>query len=178
MKKLTSILLLVVILSACAGSSANAPSIEVQGAWVRAPGMVQSSVLQKEMQTPTVEIMPGMSQGMAGPRVGEQPGSFNGAAFMVLRNRGSMPDHLLRVESDIAQVVELYENQMQNEGMSMRLVESVEVPANGQVEFKPGGLYMMLVGVKHTLQVGDQVTLILVFEISGKIIVKATVRAL
>ena len=51
------------------------------------------------------------------------------------------------------------------------------VPAGGQAELKPGGLHIMLIGLKRELNQGDAVRLILVFEKSGEIIVDAQVRA-
>ncbi|MCK4899380.1 MAG: copper chaperone PCu(A)C, partial [Anaerolineales bacterium] len=53
----------------------------------------------------------------------------------------------------------------------------VDVPARGQVELKPGGLHIMLIGLSRDLKAGDQVSLSLGFEKSGEIKVEAEVRA-
>jgi hypothetical protein len=65
---------------------------------------------------------------------------------------------------------------MKDNVMSMSPVEAIEVPANGQVELKPGGYHVMLVGLKQDLKVGDIVKLTLVFEKAGRIDVEAEVK--
>jgi copper(I)-binding protein len=51
----------------------------------------------------------------------------------------------------------------------MKSRENIEIPANGEVEFKPGGLHIMLVELKQPLAVGDEVQLTLRFEKAGEI---------
>lgn len=53
---------------------------------------------------------------------------------------------------------------------------TLEVPAKGQVELKPGGYHVMLIGVKRDLKVGDKFSLELQFEKSGAITVEAEVK--
>jgi copper(I)-binding protein len=96
---------------------------------------------------------------------------------MVLRNNSAVADKLLRAESDVAGAVELHISEMQGEVMTMRPIEYVEVPANGEAELKPGGMHVMLIGIKHDLKPGEKVKLVLVFEKAGRIDVEAEVRA-
>jgi copper(I)-binding protein len=59
----------------------------------------------------------------------------------------------------------------------MRQVEGgIDIPANGQVELKPGGFHVMLIGLTRDLNVGDSVQLTLTFEKAGQIPVTAQVR--
>lgn len=60
--------------------------------------------------------------------------------------------------------------------MTMREVPSIEVPADGSVELKPGGLHIMLLDVKKTLAVGDTIEVTLTFENAGEVTVTAEVR--
>ena len=60
--------------------------------------------------------------------------------------------------------------------MTMRQVPSIEVPADGSVELKPGGLHIMLLDVKKTLAVGDTLEVTLTFENAGEVTATAEVR--
>jgi hypothetical protein len=94
-----------------------------------------------------------------------------------LQNNGSTADRLVGAESDVAEAVELHISEMKGEVMTMRPIEYVEVPANGQAELKPGGMHIMLIGLKRDLKAGEKVALTLVFENGGRIDVEAEVRA-
>ena len=85
--------------------------------------------------------------------------------FLTVVNDGDVDDRLLRVESDIAQRVELH--QMRNDGGVMRmraLPDGVVVPAHGKLELKPGGYHLMLMDLKRTLKAGEKISLELRFE--------------
>ena len=51
--------------------------------------------------------------------------------------------------------------------MEMREVEDLNIPANGQIRFEPGGKHLMLMGPKEHLTTGQKVDMTLVFK-SGK----------
>lgn len=156
------ILLCALVLASCASGGAGKAPIEVSDAWVRAAGGMQMEG-HGAMATPATEDMAGM--GMVS------------AAYMRLRNNGSAADRLLRAESDVAQAVELHISEMQGGVMTMRPIEYIEVPANGEAELKPGGMHVMLIGLKRELKAGETVSLVLVFEKAGRINVQAEVRA-
>lgn len=46
----------------------------------------------------------------------------------------------------------------------MRPVKHIDIPANGKVELKSGGLHVMMIGVHSKLKVGDNFQLTLNFE--------------
>jgi copper(I)-binding protein len=101
----------------------------------------------------------------------------NGAVFMRLVNRGREADRLIGAQTDVAEVVELHESTMEGDVMKMQPVEGgIEVPAKGDVELKPGGLHVMLIGLKQNLQEGDRFSVTLEFEKSGTQTVEAEVR--
>jgi len=64
---------------------------------------------------------------------------------------------------------------MEGDVMKMREVEAIELPAGKTVELKPGGLHIMLMGLKAPLKAGSSVPLTLKFEKAGEVSVKLTV---
>lgn len=60
--------------------------------------------------------------------------------------------------------------------MMMEPQEAVEIPAGENVQFQPGGLHVMLVGLKNDLKVGDTLKVTLKFETAGEITVEAEVK--
>lgn len=61
-------------------------------------------------------------------------------------------------------------------GMAMQPVESVAIPANGSIEFKPGSYHVMLMNLAAPLNVGDSFQLTLKFEKAGDVTVTVEVR--
>ncbi|MBK8024937.1 MAG: copper chaperone PCu(A)C [Chloroflexi bacterium] len=102
----------------------------------------------------------------------------NSAVYGHLVHIGEMPDTLVSASSEIAEAVELHEMVMgAGDVMQMRPVEGgIVVPANGFQTLEPGGLHVMLIGLKQELVPGDQVALTLHFEHAGDIQVMAPVR--
>lgn len=150
------------LLSACVPASTGGAAIEVTDAWARA-AMAMGTEGHGEMPTPAEGSMTGTGA--------------NSAAYMLLRNKTTTPDKLLGVESQAAKAVELHVSELQGDVMTMRPIEFVEVPANGEAELKPGGKHVMLIGLKHDLKAGEVIDLVLVFEKAGRINVQAEVRA-
>jgi hypothetical protein len=155
------LLVLAIGISACKPITENAPEIEVKDAWVRATGAMGDA----NGELPTAEGHSGMNEG-----------GVNSAAYMVIANKGGINDRLLRVEGDVAQAIELHRSEIVDGVMRMSPMQNIEIPAGGQAELKPGSLHVMLIGIKGKLKPGDQVSLILVFELSGNLTVQAEVR--
>lgn len=89
------------------------------------------------------------------------PGARNGAVFMTLENRGPVTA-LIGVSSPAAETVELHTHVHEGEVMRMRRVESVPLPP-GPTRFAPGGLHVMLIGLRAPLAAGDPLALTLRF---------------
>jgi hypothetical protein len=99
----------------------------------------------------------------------------NGAVYFRLVNTGNEADTLLGVDSPLA-TAEVHQTVMKEDGvMGMEPVDNVEVPAKGEVEFKQGGLHVMLIGIEQPLAAGDQVPLTLRFEHAGEMKVEEVV---
>jgi copper(I)-binding protein len=101
----------------------------------------------------------------------------NFGVFMVVKNPGSQDDALVRAETTVSSRAELHTMVADPQGgMKMQQVESITVPAGGQVELKKGGLHVMVFAVNKTLNAGDKFPLT-VHTKSGKAIqVQVTVK--
>ena len=89
----------------------------------------------------------------------------NGAAYMLIHNHTEADDELTGVSSDVATAAEIHLSQMSSDGtMQMIPQESISLPADADVELKPGGYHIMLIGLKQDLKAGDEITLTLHFK--------------
>jgi copper(I)-binding protein len=89
----------------------------------------------------------------------------NSAAYMLLHNHTANDNAVVGVSSDVATATEIHLSQITADGtMEMIKQESVVLPADGEVEFKPGSYHVMLIGLKQDLKAGDEITLTLHFK--------------
>ncbi len=100
----------------------------------------------------------------------------NSAAYMTLKNGDAAADRLVKAESDVAAAVELHKTTMEGGMMKMAPVDGIALPAQGQAELKPGGLHVMLIGLKRELKAGEKLKLKLHFEKAGVQEIEAEVR--
>ncbi|QFY89017.1 copper chaperone PCu(A)C [Magnetovirga frankeli] len=91
------------------------------------------------------------------------PGTPNSAAFMTINNRGSADNALVGAASPASKVVELHTHVMEDGMMKMRQVQQIDLPAGKAAVLEPGGLHIMLIGLKGNLKPGEQVDLTLKF---------------
>ena len=96
-------------------------------------------------------------------------GQRAGGAFLKFDNRGSAADKLLSVRADVADSVEMHSMTMEGDVMRMRQVPAIEVPGGQAVELKPGGLHLMLMGLRQPLRAGSSFPLTLKFERAGEV---------
>lgn len=104
-------------------------------------------------------------------------GAPNSAVFGLLVNLSGEQYTLLSASSDAAEAVELHEMLMgENDVMQMRPVEGgFVIPPNSYLALEPGGLHIMLINLKHPLEAGGQVNLLLNFQHVGEIAVTVPV---
>jgi len=86
----------------------------------------------------------------------------NGAVYFVIRS--SEADEMISVSSDVAEAVEMHESRMNGDVMEMHPLHSVPLGAGELVRFEPGGLHVMLIGLKQELKVGDKIEITLHFK--------------
>lgn len=104
------------------------------------------------------------------------PGAPNGATYLTLTNVGAEADRLLSASSPAAAKVELHTHMMDNGIMRMRPVDAVEVTPGSPTTLAPGGLHLMLLGLKEPLAKGKAFPLTLVFEKGGPVTVQVDVQ--
>jgi periplasmic copper chaperone A len=101
----------------------------------------------------------------------------NGAACTVVRNRGAEPERLLAVRTDEARSAELHGTTISADGVArMRPAKALEIPPGGEARLAPGGLHVMLVGLKTRLFEGTIFPMTLVFERAGEVQVEVMVE--
>ncbi|UXY15078.1 copper chaperone PCu(A)C [Chitiniphilus purpureus] len=106
------------------------------------------------------------------------PGAKVGGVFMVFNNSEGEADALLAVKTPVAEQAELHSMRMEQGVMKMRQVPRIEIPAKGKQALAPGGLHVMLQGLKQPLKEGSQFPLTLTFERAGTVQVQVKVEAL
>jgi periplasmic copper chaperone A len=107
------------------------------------------------------------------------PAAKAGGVFMDLANGTGQPDRLVAARSDLAERVELHTHIKDGDIMRMREVEGgVPVPAGQTVRLQPGGLHVMLMGLKQPLAAGTSFPLTLTFEKAGQVRIDVPVQAI
>jgi copper(I)-binding protein len=100
-----------------------------------------------------------------------------GAIYFSITNRGSRADQLLSVTSPIARVTEIHESREVQGSIRMREVASVECPPGATVKIAPGGLHVMLLGLRGPLVAGTSFPASLQFRDAGVMTVQVQVTA-
>jgi copper(I)-binding protein len=104
------------------------------------------------------------------------PTAPTGAVYFTLRNPGDTPDRLTGVKTTRAEKAELHTHVHKGEVMRMERIDSVEVPAGGEVTFKPGSSHVMLFKLSEPLVAGERFPLTLIFENAGEVIVDVAIQ--
>ncbi|HEX6707959.1 MAG TPA: copper chaperone PCu(A)C [Albitalea sp.] len=102
------------------------------------------------------------------------PGQPTGGAYLRLENRGA-DDRLVGASADVSAGVELHTMKMDGDVMRMRQVDAIDVPSNKSVVLEPGGMHIMLTGLKAPLKEGTRFPMTLKFEKAGEVKVEVTV---
>ena len=84
----------------------------------------------------------------------------NSAVFMTLKNSGA-DSAIVAATSPVAEVVELHTHTMDDGVMRMRKIDKIDLPEGEDVMLKPGGLHVMLIGLKQALEVDTEVSVTL-----------------
>lgn len=97
------------------------------------------------------------------------------AAYMRLNS--DQADKLQSVTTDVADRVEMHNSSMEDGVMSMEQVKDISLPPNQDVELKPHGLHLMVMGLKQALQDGQEIEFTLHFKNAGDTQVNAKVKS-
>lgn len=100
-----------------------------------------------------------------------------GAAYVTLIG-GAQADQMTGASTPVSASASVHTTAEDNGVMRMRAVPMVPIPAGQTVTFKPGGLHIMLEGLKHPLTAGQSFPLTLTFAHAAPVTVDVPVRAL
>jgi copper(I)-binding protein len=104
-------------------------------------------------------------------------GAKAGAAYLSLENTSGEPDRLVGVTTPAAEKSEIHETSNDGGVMKMREVKAgVTLPPGENISFKPGGLHIMLFGLKQKLNEGQHIPLTLNFAKAGSVDVEVYVE--
>ncbi len=150
----TLVLSLMIVLAACGGSPSDSEPATAPVSSEPPSGL--------EVRQAWVQLMPG-----------------TGVAYLTILNHDpTATDRLLRVESDVAQDVEIHETREDNGVLRMTAhPDGLEVPPGQSLELRPGGIHLMMIEPSAAIDSGD-VDLRLFFERAGMIEVQAELRLL
>ncbi len=102
----------------------------------------------------------------------------NGAVYITIKNSSGSRDSLISGKSLVAKSAALHNHIMDSGVMKMRTVGSLKIPAYGTVIMKPGGLHVMLMGLKSPLVKGGSLLLTLTFEKAGPITIQIKIMGM
>lgn len=105
------------------------------------------------------------------------PAQTGSAVYLHIHNAELTADRLLSVSTPAAARASIHQTSTGGGVVRMRPAGPVPVPAGAAVEMKPGGLHVMLSGLKGPLQPGRLLPLTLRFERAGVIQAKIPIRA-
>jgi copper(I)-binding protein len=105
-------------------------------------------------------------------------GATVGAGYLAITNKGPEPDRLIGGSVAAAARIELHTMTMENGIAKMRPLPSLEIKPGATVEFTPGGMHMMFVGLKQPLKQGQTLKGTLVFEKAGSVPIEFTVQGI
>ena len=98
------------------------------------------------------------------------------AGYMVLENHSGQAQVLTGASSPAFERVEIHSTEISGGMARMIRQESLEIPAHGSFEFKPGAYHFMLINAKHAPKAGGKVQLMLTFADGSQTHVTAEVR--
>jgi copper(I)-binding protein len=100
--------------------------------------------------------------------------STTGAAYATIESPTA--DRLVAASTPVANKAELHTMSMSGMVMKMRPIAGVDIPAGQKVTLAPGGMHIMLVGLKKPLTAGQSFPLALTFAKAGTRTVEVTVE--
>ncbi|MDR3605823.1 MAG: copper chaperone PCu(A)C [Oligoflexia bacterium] len=101
----------------------------------------------------------------------------NTAAYFTLKNPTDQAISLVGGNSSVAKKVEIHNHIHKDGQMKMVHLESLEIPAHGEVKLAPMGLHVMLIGLKDSFRKAKSVELTLKFSDKTQLKIKAPIKA-
>lgn len=155
-----------------AGLSALALGLAGCGQNAREPSAAAS-----EAADATPESAPGITLADAVVRLPVMAGSPGAAYFSVSQGSGA-PRRIAGVYVEGAERAEMHETATANGVSSMKPVKDVGIESGKTVEFKPGGMHVMLFDIADTLKVGGTTEVTITLDNGDKVSVPARIEAI
>lgn len=99
------------------------------------------------------------------------------AVYMTIRNHSDAEDRLFRVESDVADRVEIHTHTQSDAGVMrmMELEDGITIPSGESHTLQPGADHVMLLGLSAPLEQGDTFEMLMFFDVWVPLVVTVTV---
>ncbi|MGW7634248.1 copper chaperone PCu(A)C [Streptomyces decoyicus] len=110
---------------------------------------------------------------VAGPYMPQPVDQNMAGAYFTVKNSGGTADKLTSVTSDLSKDITIHKTV----GTKMEQVNSLAIPAGGELRLSRGGNHLMFMGLKKKPAEGDKVTVELHFATAGPIKVTVPVKA-
>ena len=110
--------------------------------------------------------------------VRQTPGSDVAAVYLNLRNTSARPVIVIGVRSPAASHATIHETAVVGGQSQMRMYEKLIIAPGQTTSFAPGGLHIMLSGLKQNMSVEKSVPLVLLLADGGQVSVAALVKPL
>lgn len=100
----------------------------------------------------------------------------NTAAYMDITNRGRADVTLIRIEGDLAPMIQIHETSVENDIASMQQVDNgLVIPAGSTITLAPGGLHVMFMNLPNAIEENTRAEVTLIFDNGATIVVDAPV---
>jgi len=101
-----------------------------------------------------------------------------GAAYLTITNGGKADDRLIGVAAESVAGMAMFHTTIKDgDVMKMRHVDGIAVKAGETVTLRPGGIHVMLMGLKAPLTEGQRFPLMLTFDKAGAVTVEVEVES-
>ena len=100
-------------------------------------------------------------------RASATPNPMSGAAYISVQNNSAEADRLVAISAVGVGSIMLHETVMTGDVSKMNETAAQNIPPQGALTMKPGGLHLMLMEMEKPLRKGESLTVVLTFEKAG-----------
>ena len=100
----------------------------------------------------------------------------SGVIYLTISNQGDAPDKLVSITTPVATRAEIHRSQMKDGMITMQPFRELTLRPGSSVLLRPGGLHVMLMGLKAPLKRGGTFDMTLTFKNAGPLTVKVRVE--
>ncbi|QNB13309.1 copper chaperone PCu(A)C [Paraburkholderia tropica] len=104
------------------------------------------------------------------------PGDVPSGGYFKLMNKSDKPVDLVGISTEAFGMSMLHQTQSSGSTSKMIMVDKATVPANGTLEFAPGGYHVMFEHAKHPLKIGTSIPMTFAFSDGEKVSAQCDVK--